>query len=713
LELELQRSILYHENGNLEEAEKGYLELIKENPEDGKLNFLLGTLYLQGGRPDVSSVFLGKSVSKNPSNTKAINNLGLAYQSMGRYDDAIKLFKAAIKVDKNYLSAYNNLAICCQLTGDYQNAVEILLTALSINQNDSETNYNLGTVLHKNGEFEKAIKYYKKAVELNSKSAETYYNIALIKIDNKEFESAETFLKKSYEIQPNNFDILFNLGFVNEQLKNYTSAENFYNAAYKLNPSSSELNFNLGNIFKENKNWKRAEEFYTAALEINADAKIFNNLGFILLKQGRYEEAEKNFKAALILDKNYLDAKTNYGASLLELGKIDEAIKEYDEVLKINSENATAHFNKAVALLLSGNFDEGWKEYEWRFKKGNLKKPDFVKPEWNGENLNGKTILVHDEQGIGDSIQFIRFLKLLKEQNAKVIFKCRKELVNLYKNFEAVDEFVELTNYVESNFDFEISLLSLPKIFKTNISNIPSPEKYLTVDKSILEKWKNKFAGIEKLKVGLVWRGNPEHEYDYKRSCRLEDFKNILKNENAVFYSLQKENDKEELLKYGVIDLSNEVSNLEETAGCITNMDLVITVDTAAAHIAGALGKETWALISKIPDWRWLLEGDGSPWYSSLKLFRQKETGNWNSVFEEINNELNKIVYENNDELIKEFLNKKILAFQFHVNGETEKAEKLYLELLNNLNDDAELNFWLASLYLSQKNYKNAVKFFE
>ncbi|OGU35745.1 MAG: hypothetical protein A2068_06690, partial [Ignavibacteria bacterium GWB2_35_6b] len=713
LELELQRSILNHENGNLEEAEKGYLELIKENPEDGKLNFLLGTLYLQGGKPDVSSVFLGKSISKNPSNTKAINNLGLAYQTMGRYEDAIKLFNAALKVDENYLSAYNNLGICYQLTGDFKKAVEVLKTSLSINKNDSETNYNLGTVLHKQGFADEALTYYLTAVELNPEYAEAFYNIALIKIDNKEFETAKLYLENAIEILPGNFDILFNLGFVNEQLKNFDLAEKYYKSALEINPFTAELNFNLGNIYKERKVWDKAEEYYLNALKYKNDAKIFTNLGFVRHKQSRYDEAKENYKAALNIDKNYTEAKINLGASLLELGKIDDAIQEYNEVLKTNNEDAAAHFNKSVALLLSGKFEEGWKEYEWRFKKGNLAKPEFVKPEWNGENLSGKTILVHDEQGIGDSIQFVRFLKLLKEQNAKVIFKCRRELINLYKNFESIDEFVELTNKVKSSFDFEISLLSLPRILKTNLINIPTPNETLKIDNTLSEYWKNKLSGNEKLKIGLVWKGNPEHEYDYKRSCRLSDLKNFLKNENAEYYSLQKENDKEELQNYGVIDLSKEFSALENTAACITNMDLIITVDTAAAHIAGALGKETWVLLSKIPDWRWLLERNDSPWYPSVKLFRQKENGNWETIAGEIKSELNKIFVEGDEELIKEFLNKKIQAFQYHVNGETEKAEKLYLELLNIFNDDSELCFWLASLCSSKKNYSSSVKYYE
>lgn len=720
LELELQQTILNHQNGNLEEAEKGYLELIKENPDDGKLNFLLGTLYLQFGKPDVSSVFLGKSISQNPSDIKAINNLGLAYQSMGRYEDAVKMFTAAINEDENYLSAYNNLGICYQLAGDYNNAVKVLKTSLLLDENDDETNYNLGAVLHNQGYVKEALEYYSKAVELNPEYIEALYNIALINISENDFINAKSNLEKANNIIPENFDVLFNLGFVNEQLNDFEKAKVFYKAAKRLNNESAELNFNLGNIYKTEKNWIKAESYYLNALKNKIDPRILNNLGFARHRQGKYEEAIINYKAAIELDKNYSDAKINLGASLLELGNIEEAVMNYNEVLNINNSDATAHFNKAIALLLSGNFSDGWKEYEWRFftssahsGKGKLVKPNFLKPEWKGENLQGKTILVHDEQGAGDSIQFIRFLSILKEFGAIVIFKCRKELINLYKKFDSIDEIVELTNNCPENYDYEISLLSLPNILKIELNNVPSINSYLKVDQQKAEYWKEKLYTDKKLKIGLVWKGNANHEYDFKRSCALENFNNLLKNDDVAFYSLQLKHEDNELNNTKVVDLSNEIKSFEDTAAIISNLDLVITVDTAAAHISGALGKNTWVLLSKVPDWRWLMDRDDSPWYSSVKLFRQSQTGNWFDVFENLNNELKSLLNYDSEEFIKDFYDKKIKAFQYHVEGETEKAEKLYIELINMFSEDTELCFWLASLYKSKNDLANAIKYFE
>lgn len=713
MELELQQSILNHQNGNLEEAEKGYLELIKDNPDDEKLNFLLGTLYLQGGKPDVSSVFLGKSISKNPTDVKAINNLGLAYQSMGKYKDAIKLFISALKIDKNYLSAYTNLGICYQLEGDYEKAVEALRTSLTINENDSETLYNLGAVLHNQGNSAEALENYEKAVEINPNYIEALYNIALIYIDKKEYENAKNNLEKAFNILPDNFDVLFNLGFVNEQLNDLESAEKLYNSAKTLKPNSHELNFNLANIYKAQKKWEKAEVLYKEAYDSELKAKVYNNLGFVQHKQGKFEEAAQNYSTALVLDNDYHDAKLNLGASLLELGEIEDAVRKYDEILKNDPSNSAAHFNKAVALLLLGNFEEGWKEYEWRFYEGNVQKPQFSKPVWNGEKLEGKTILVHDEQGIGDSIQFVRYLKLLKDNGAFIIFKCRPVLSELYKQLDFVDELLELSEKCESDYDFEISLMSLPYAFNTNIENIPDIGKYLNSDKNRRDIIKDKLANDEKLKVGLVWKGNPKNEFDFKRSMDLKVLDGILNNENILFYSLQKENLTGELENTGVIDISELVSTLEDTAAVVSEMDLIITVDTAMAHLAGALGKETWLLLSNIPDWRWMLKKDSSPWYPSVKLFRQTEHGNWNNVISDLKIELNRRFIERDDSLAKEFINKKIEAFQFHVKGELEKAERLYLELLNVFNDDAELCFWLASLYKSQNDLSNAVKYFE
>ncbi len=328
--------------------------------------------------------------------------------------------------------------------------------------------------------------------------------------------------------------------------------------------------------------------------------------------------------------------------------EIDEAIKYFNIGIELSPDSVLAHYNKAEALLVSGRFKEGWKEYEWRTGRKDFGKRKFDKPFKPECDLKGKRILVYAEQGLGDALQFVRYLPMLKEKGCTIIFECGKEMHDLLKGFDGADEIIE-RNYVSApdiEYDYEIPLLNLPGYFQTNMSNIPSKVPYLKADEKLKNSWSKIVDDKEKIKIGIVWAGSPIHTNDKHRSVRLQQFMPLLSVEGTHFYSIQKGFPVIQVKDYQLLltNLDDNIKSFADTAAIIDNLDLVITVDTSVAHLAGALGKETWVLLPYMPDWRWLLEGNRSLWYPTMKLYRQPAVGDWNTVFIELKKDLTNLV---------------------------------------------------------------------
>jgi hypothetical protein len=293
-------------------------------------------------------------------------------------------------------------------------------------------------------------------------------------------------------------------------------------------------------------------------------------------------------------------------------------------------------------LLLTGNFKEGWPEYEWRLYSKDCTSHTFRQPLWDGTLLDGKSILVHAEQGFGDTIQFVRYLSMVQAKGGHVIFECQKNLFRLLKSCTGIDEIIEQrpARTPVAQFDIHVPLLSLPGIFGTSLNTIPSHIPYITVDSTLGTQWKKQLGHDNDFKIGIVWAGNPTHTYNDNRSCSLSDFAPLADIPDLIFYSLQKGpasaevNDPPEGMK--IINLEDSLIDFADTAAVIANLDLVISVDTAVVHLAGAIDKPVWTLHSYVPDWRWLLNRDDSPWYPGMHLFRQTQLNNWEGVFEQV-----------------------------------------------------------------------------
>lgn len=422
-------------------------------------------------------------------------------------------------------------------------------------------------------------------------------------------------------------------------------AKSNYYEALKLNPSFWEAYYNLGLIYQESGIIDEAIHFYQKAIGLNSQLYLaFYNLGNAYKNMNNFDLAIQNYSSAVKIKNNFADAYYNMGVVYEQQYNIKEALKYYNLAVNKEPNHVYAHWNKSLLLLLNGDYINGFQEYEWRLLRKESVKRNFLKPRLINQDISNKKIYVYSEQGLGDAIQFIRFLPLLKNKGCYLILEADPQLISLFSHLSFIDLLIPRKNLNEPNidYDYHIPLLSLPFLLKTDFDSLQADKSYLQSDTKKVGFWHERILS-NKIKVGIVWAGNRFHQGDKKRSIPLKDFKALSLLNEIELFSLQKGESSDELSKIdfpvsGIF--SGELNDFSDTAAVIENLDLVITVDTSTAHLAGALGKETWLLLPYFPDWRWQLNKNDSHWYSSMNLFKQSKPDDWSHVFREVVNEL-------------------------------------------------------------------------
>jgi len=407
----------------------------------------------------------------------------------------------------------------------------------------------------------------------------------------------------------------------------------------KLSPGIPAIHLYCGVALYETKQFQEAAKCYSHAIKLDSGlGEAHNNLGNALLELGLFKESAESFISAARLMPSSPVPLTTRSTALLALGRVTDAEKCCVQALEKDPNFAEAHWNLALTLLLQGRFLEGWKEYEWRWLKEAFTSPvrhtDI--PIWDGSSLKGKNILLHAEQGFGDAIQFVRYVQLVAKSGGTVVIECHPQLVTLFQEINGVSAVMPFgTHY--SRCDWQAPFLTLPKIFETVLETIPSHTPYLKVPPDRIETWRRLMANYKKqLKIGLVWKG--KNNPDPLRSCCLCDFTPLVET-NAVFFTLQIGDGAEQTSRppqgMNIVDLTTHIHDFADTAALIEQLDLVISIDTAVAHLAGALGKPVFVMLPYAPDWRWMIERSDSPWYPTMRLFRQKQHGVWSSAIQE------------------------------------------------------------------------------
>ena len=459
---------------------------------------------------------------------------------------------------------------------------------------------------------------------------------------------AQNIYEQILSIQEDNFDALQLLGALFAQVKKYPQAVESLSKALIINPNHAGCYSNLGFSFQKLQRLEEALSSYDKAISLQADyAEAYSNRGLVLQELQRLEEALSSYDKAISLQANYAEAYCNRGTALHKLKRLEEALSSYDKAISLQADFAEAYLSSSLCYLLAGNFNDGWPRYEWRWQSERMSKTagvrNFSQPLWLGiESLKDQTILLYAEQGLGDTIQFSRYVSLVAMLGAKVVLEVQPSLVKLLSHLEGISQIINKGDKLP-HFDYQCPLLSLPLAFKTELQTIPSVSQNISSDIEKVAKWQAILGEKTKPRVGIVWSGSATHKNDHQRSLTLSQLITYLPSDYE-YVSLQKEIsdvDKEVLTKhYEIKHFGGDLKDFTDTAALCELIDIVISIDTSVAHLAGTLGKTTWILLPYSPDWRWLLDRNDSPWYSSVKLYRQEKINDWDGVLVNIESDL-------------------------------------------------------------------------
>ena len=545
--------------------------------------------------------------------------------------------KKNINIQENF-----NLGLQNFKKNNLKDAENFFKEVLNNNPDHLESIFFLGILQAKKKDFNKAKDFFIKVIQIDSSYIDAHYNLGIVFNELKDFQNSINCYEKTIQIDSNHADAHNNLGMVYYKLKDFQNSINYYEKAIQIDSNNVHAYNNLGNSLIGLERTKEAVDYYKKAIEIDSNyIKAHENLGIAFYKLGEFQKAISCHKKAIQLDPNNLNSHNNLGIIFHQLRQFQNAKSYFKKAIQIDPNHPDVNFSFGMLLLSMSDFKNGLIKYEWRKKLPiNINKLKNIKGlEWQGENLNNKTILILSEQGIGDIIQFSRYIYLIeKEYSANIIIKTDKKIAHLFSK----SKFKLIFN--EDNipkYDFYKHLMSLPKIYYEKTKTFPSQINFIPKDKKITLKWKERLNEIKGFKVGINWQGRKTYEVDHLRSIPLNYFNDLFNIEKINFISLQKGYGSEQIKNFKhkdkLYNFSKEVDNgeniFEDTIGILQNIDLVISIDSSLVHLSSTLGIKTFALLHFCPDWRWNLMTKEFSWYDNLKIYRQEEVNKWDSIF--------------------------------------------------------------------------------
>jgi len=566
-----------HRAGNLAVAERLYRQLLADSPEWADAWHLLGALCIQANRPAEATEALERAISLKPHQADFHSHLGAAYGALKRHDEAVTQLQYAVRLNPQAATAH----------------------------------YNLGTALRNAERLEEAVASFRHSLAADPAPAETHYNLANALRDLKRVDEAEASYREAIRRKPGYLKAMINLGNLLTGLKRREESIAVLRETVALHPRSPRSHLNLGTALRD---------------------------------AGRFAEAIAPLETSVALDPNAADAQNLLGTAYQSHAEFDRAARHYQLALSLNPKLGDAHFSYGTHLLREGDLERGFPEYDWRWKCKSFSTRTFERPPWNGEPLAGRTILLHAEQGLGDTLQFVRYVADVRRLGGRVILECQPALVKLLSSVEGVDELIPAGTPVPAH-DVHCPLLSVPGVLHLKMDELWRGP-YLNVEPARAERWRARLSEYSGLRVGVCWRGNPEHLFDRQRSFGLEPLAPLATIPGIRWISLQKgsgETQEVQQTALNLVDLGPELDAdgaFLDTAAVVAGLDLVITADTSIAHLAGALGAPVWLALSAHNDWRWFSGREDSPWYPSMRLFRQSRLDRWDDVFERIGSAL-------------------------------------------------------------------------
>ena len=536
------------------------------------------------------------------------------FHQSGRLQEAEKCYRQLLQDAPDHSDAWHLLGILCYSQGKLAEAVANYQQAIRVRPEFAEALTNLGVAFMASGRLPDAIACYRRAIGINSKLPGPHNNLGLALIDQNQLDEAA----------------------------------GCFRAALRLDPNFQEAHYNLGKTLHQQGRLKEAIACYRRSLELRPScAQTHHNLGVALNSQERSEEAIACLQQALRLKPDFADAHYNLGLILLQRGRVNEAMARYAKAIEIQPDHADAHVGRGMVWLVQGKVEAGWAELEWRLRCPKYVRRPFRQPMWNGSPLEGRTILLYAEMGLGDTIHFIRYAPLVKERGGRVVVEPQAGLLPILARTPGIDQFATPGSTLP-DFDVYAPLPSLPHLLGTTLETVPANIRYVFADPGLLESWRRELRAIEGFKIGIAWRGSQAYPGDAQRSIPLTEFAPLAAVKGVHLFSLQKGPGSEELPALGgLFAISDLASRLDErtgpfmdTAAAMHSLDLVISVDTSIAHVAGAMGVPVWLALGLTPHWLWFLKREDSPWYPRHRLFRRGPHEDWSDVFERMAAEL-------------------------------------------------------------------------
>ena len=585
VESDLQRAIGFHQTGKLQQAELICQQILQIHPQHFTALHLLGVIAYQVENFEIAVDLIQQAVKVDPNQSSCFFSLGLTLKKQGRLGEAINAYYKVLEIEPKNADAYNNLGNILGLSGQLEEAVDTYRKALEINPDDIRTYNNLSVVFQKQGKLAEAI--------------DTYYKIL------------------------------------------------------EIDPTDVGVCRSLGMLLTEQGKLEEAIEAYYKVLEIDStDARIYNNLGILLKEQGKFKEAIDAYYKALEIFPGYAEAYNNLGNVLQLQGNFEDAAVVYKKALEINSQFSEALKNLGMLLLLTGELERGWEKYEWRWKCHDFpsENRNFPQPLWDGTGLSDKSVLVWTEQGVGDEIMFANMLDTLSWMAAEIITECEERLVPLFQRSFPKIQFVSREQkpnpiLLNKDIDYQVPIGSLAQWLRKNESQFPKKGSYLSASSEKVSQLRDKYKGLtdDRFLVGISWK-SINHGIEKEKSTILENWTPILSQPDCFFVNLQYGDIKQEIGEYysstGILIYTdqeiNPLTNLDNFAAQISALDLVISISNTTVHISGALGKKVWTLLPYVPDWRWMLKREDTPWYPTMKLFRQSQMNDWRDVFQRV-----------------------------------------------------------------------------
>jgi tetratricopeptide (TPR) repeat protein len=625
------------ELGRHEEAVDRFRQAVTLCPAFAPAQHNLGVALSKLGRPDEALVSFLDAVRAEPKYADAHFQLANLSRDAGRLDEAAKAYRRVLELRPEHRDARPQLAAVLARQGRLDDAAACLHQALLFHPDSADTYNNLGVLLAQRDRADEAAAAFRQALRLAPEHADALNNLGNVLLRQQKTDEAVDCFRKALGLRQDRPQPHCNLGCALSQQARHDEAAGHFREAIKLDPGYVDAHFHLGNAHRALGRPEDALGCFRKALELQpGHGGACLNLGVALSELGRMDEAVELFEGLLAKSPDFGPAYNSLGVARLHQGRPEEGLAAFGQAVRCQPDEADGHLNKAICLLQLGRLEEGWQEYEWRWKLKKAPPCPHPLPAWDGKPLPGGTIVLWCEQGLGDTLQFVRYAALVKARVGTVLLDCPGPLRGLLASCPGVDGLVGQGTTVPQGA-VQAPLLGLPRLLKTTLESVPATVPYLFADAALRERWRDKVGPARGLKVGLFWQGNPQYAGDRFRSVRLEQLRPLAAVPGVRLFSLQKGKGAEQLTEQGagleITDLGSQISgDFRDTAAALANLDLVVSVDTAVAHLAGALGVPVWLLLPFNPDWRWLRGREDSVWYPTARLFRQGRWGDWDGV---------------------------------------------------------------------------------